>query len=213
MTTTQAYETFLQACQGPGCPLCRAERESELRYLDRFFYELVNDYGARVKLRASLGFCAAHARLSVEGLKGKALGLAILYEDMLRLAGEELEKRGELPRAGGKCPACEHLSETRRWLLSDLSHKIMEPVTAGALEKSAGLCLPHLRHALEHLRAPEKRAALLRLQRQRIDSLRAELQEYIRKNDYRFMAEGFGPEKDSWLRAVGMVAGLPNEEA
>jgi hypothetical protein len=39
--------------------------------------------------------------------------------------------------------------------------------------------------------------------------LRADLQEFIRKNDYRFKNEGSGPEDDAWLRAIEAVAGAP----
>ena len=39
------------------------------------------------------------------------------------------------------------------------------------------------------------------------DAFNAELAEFIRKNDYQFSAEGFGKEGDSWLRAIGMIAG------
>jgi hypothetical protein len=40
-----------------------------------------------------------------------------------------------------------------------------------------------------------------------MEKLRAELGEFIRKNDYRFIHEGFGTERDSWRRAVAMGAG------
>ena len=42
---------------------------------------------------------------------------------------------------------------------------------------------------------------------EKMKKLRAELGEFIRKNDYRFIHEGFGAERDSWRRAVVMGAG------
>jgi hypothetical protein len=40
-----------------------------------------------------------------------------------------------------------------------------------------------------------------------METLRAELGEFIRKNDYRFINEGFGAERDAWRRAVATGAG------
>ena len=34
-----------------------------------------------------------------------------------------------------------------------------------------------------------------------------ELDEFIRKNDYRFMSEGFGSEGDAWIRAIERLSG------
>jgi hypothetical protein len=34
------------------------------------------------------------------------------------------------------------------------------------------------------------------------------LAEFIRKNDYRFRNEAFGEERDSYRRAIEMIAGL-----
>ena len=31
--------------------------------------------------------------------------------------------------------------------------------------------------------------------------------EFIRKNDYRFMSEGFGSEGDAWIRAIECLSG------
>ena len=42
---------------------------------------------------------------------------------------------------------------------------------------------------------------LLELASDRWGKLPDELTEFIRKNDYRFSKEGFGEERDSWLRA------------
>ena len=105
MTTTATYDLFLEACRLDGCPICRVEHDADLRYLDRLFYELVNDYNTRVGLRASLGFCSEHARMAMDEIHGKALGLTIIYDDLLRVALEqsattatfEKTKRNALP--------------------------------------------------------------------------------------------------------------------
>jgi len=81
-----------------------------------------------------------------------------------------------------------------------------------ALAASEGLCFPHLRSALEKIREAAACEQLLLIHRARLETLESELAEFIRKNDYRFKAEGFGKEGDAWLRAVGLIAGSRREK-
>ena len=78
-----------------------------------------------------------------------------------------------------------------------------------ALQASEGLCLPHLRLALEKLKSIDVSAveALLSIHREKLAGLRTELAEFIRKNDYQAIQEGFGAEGDAWLRAIAMIVG------
>ena len=89
-------------------------------------------------------------------------------------------------------------------VLSELSKYITDAPILAAFESSQGLCFGHLRQVLEHIRSSEKRNALLAIQCDIMQQLRGELAEFIRKNDYRFAGEEFGPEKDAWKRAVKM---------
>jgi hypothetical protein len=89
-------------------------------------------------------------------------------------------------------------------VLSELSKHITDAPFLASFKDSQGLCLGHLRQALEQIRSSEKRNALLTIQCDIMQVLRGELAEFIRKNDYRFAGEGFGPERDSWKRAVKM---------
>jgi hypothetical protein len=43
--------------------------------------------------------------------------------------------------------------------------------------------------------------------RARLESMQAQLAEFIRKNDYRFHGESIGAERDAWQRAVRKVVG------
>jgi hypothetical protein len=204
MTTTATYDIFLEACRLEGCPICRVEHDADLRYLDRLFYALVNDYNTRVILRASLGFCSEHARMAMDEIHGKTLGLTIIYDDLLRVALEQINANGTIQKTEKKCPACENRDEMTGRVLMELSKHITEAPLLAAFKDSQGLCFGHLRQVLEHMRSSEKRNALLNIQRDIIQALRGELAEYIRKNDYRFAGEGFGSEKDAWKRAVRM---------
>jgi hypothetical protein len=232
-----AYK-LLDACREPGCPVCRLEQQSVERYLDNQFYENVNSPEWRDQLRASLGFCHEHAWLAVNKRLGDALGFTIIYHDIVNSLLNQLKDDGtsapaqrrisllrQLPEAAQKmiekmlnafsprkrCPACERRDETTRMSLSALLEELKTPEMVDALQGSEGLCLPHLRLALEQVRDVSTFETLFSVHREKLESLSAQLAEFIRKNDYQSIAEGFGKERDAWLRAIGMVVGRRRE--
>lgn len=207
MPPSAMYNALVEACDQPGCPICRVEHDAALRYISTLFYEQVNDFNMRERLRGSLGFCRQHAHMTVEELQGNALGIALIYQDMLKVAMHHLNDRQGSPAPVRKCPACEQRDLTMMRTLSELSKNIQDEGIIAALKKSEGLCLFHLRHILKHMRMPEKRGIIISVQREIMSRLRSDLGEFIRKNDYRFSKETFGPERDSWKRAVSMVSG------
>ena len=230
-----AAHKLLEACREQGCPVCRIEQGSVERYIDNHFYENVNSPRWRDKLRASLGFCHEHAWLAVNQRLGDALGFSIIYRDVVNHTLNELEGSGtsaSAPRGLGSllrqvpeqtrsmietiraalsprkhCPACEHRDETTRATLSILLEELKATELREALQASDGLCFAHLRQALEQVRDSSVLEFLLVLHRDKLETLRAELDEFIRKNDYQLIEAGFGVERDAWLRAIAMVAG------
>ena len=226
---------LLEACRESGCPVCRLEQRSVERYLDSQFYENVNSPKWRDRLRASLGFCREHAGLAIDKRLGDALGFSIIYRDVINsILNQWNEGRmptrtprgwrsllGQVPEQvramiekmlyavtpRKHCPVCEHRDEITRNTLQVLVDELRTPVMVNALQSSEGLCLPHLRLALGHVRDLPVCEALLTIQRSKLEALKSELDEFIRKNDYQFAGEGFGKEGDAWLRAIGMVVG------
>jgi hypothetical protein len=75
------------------------------------------------------------------------------------------------------------------------------------LRASAGLCLPHLCHAMTIGRDHPNLPVLLSVQADRWSGLVGELAEFIRKNDYRFATEPMGREGSSWQRVLDAIAG------
>jgi len=229
-----AYK-LLQACQAQGCPVCRVEQQSVQRYLDNQFYEHVNSPKWRGRLRASLGFCHEHAWLAVNERLGDALGFTIIYHDIVNhLLNQISVEDGPAPRSTARtsflrqipeqarnliektliasrprkpCPACEHRDEITGMILSALTDGLETPEMTDALRSSAGLCLPHLRLTLQQIKDASVAEKLLTIQREKLESLRSELAEFIRKNDYQLIEQGFGKEGDAWLRAMSMVVG------
>jgi hypothetical protein len=223
---------LLEACREPGCPVCRLEQQGVERYLDNQFYENVNSPAWRDHLRASRGFCHEHVWLAVNQRLGDALGFSIIYHDiansLLRALNEDASparasRRGAslreqverllvvlTPRK--RCPVCEHREEVTRNILSALADDLRTTEITDALQASEGICLPHLRQALGYVNEASVYETLLRIHRAKLENLRNELAEFIRKNDYQAIKEGFGSEGDAWLRAIALVAGSRKEK-
>jgi hypothetical protein len=235
---TSPTESFAQeliaACHEPGCPVCRVLAKRVRNYLDKLFYEHVNDLKLREELRLGRGFCRTHAWMALEMGVGDALGVAIIYHDVLTnvlrlwpsgvgVSGgggmlERLRRGGSGLRGAarnlavalrpqGPCPACQQEADQLDLAVAVLMEAATRPELAAALEGSAGLCLPHFGKALGGAQTEAQAAELLRLEEAKLAALDAELAELIRKNDYRFRDEAIGAEGDSWKRAVRMVVG------
>ena len=233
MPSSTAYD-LLQACHKPGCPVCRVEQGAVERYIGNLFYESVNDIQIRERLRSSLGFCREHARLTVDHSLGNALGVAIIYQDVINNILKQLKSDAETPRTRRwstllqrvpeqigetvqrvlyaltpqkHCVACQQRDRTLHLISLSLMESLQEPEMQEALRTSDGLCVPHLKKAFEAVIDPGVCDVLLSIHHEKLESLRAELAEFIRKNDYRFKEEGIGAEGDSWRRAIGRLTG------
>lgn len=226
---------LLEACRESGCPVCRLEQQGVERYLDNQFYENVNSPAWRDKLRASHGFCHEHAWLGVNKRLGDALGYSIIYHDIANSVLKHMNetqdsvpaprRRTSLPRSfpeslrsliektlavltpRKRCPACEHRDQITRDILSALVEELHTQEMLGAIRASEGLCLPHLKLTLGSVKDGSTYESILAIHRVKLEDLKNELSEFIRKNDYQAIKEGFGKEGDAWLRAIGMIVG------
>lgn len=229
------YFELLEACQQPNCPICRLVDRATLHYLEMVFYEHVNDISLRAQLRDSLGLCRQHAWQAVQGSVADPLGVAIIYHDVFTNVLRRLPKNG--PEAVNRegllarlepaarrlqdavrkavqaltpsqpCPACQQQAIADEMYLNGVRKYLDDERLQQVLRASDGLCLPHLRGALE--RAPDEAgfSLLLAAHRQRWAALDAELEEIIRKADYRFSGERSGSEADAWRRAIAAAVG------
>jgi hypothetical protein len=106
------------------------------------------------------------------------------------------------------CPVCAyettyagHYAETL------LRQATTGSATLAAYEASAGLCLPHFGDVLSRAAPGPAPAQLVAAQRAIWSRLNDELEEFLRKSDYRFQKEPFGAERDSWQRAISSLSG------
>ncbi len=172
-------DELIAACQQPGCPLCRLVQAGVRHYLQSLFYESVNDIGLRQQLRRSLGFCHEHARISLEPGVGDALGVSIIYHDILtnllrrlpeqgrpaaheakffsrlrtkRPMGATLQGLLELLAPKAACPACDQREKLARIFCPALGRNLADEPLAQALQAGDGLCLPHLQRVASEVK-------------------------------------------------------------
>ena len=192
------------------CPLCTLTTRSVERQVRAFFAEFINDPAARIRFRQSRGFCAHHTPLLAE--LGDALAVAILYADLAERTQErwQAERGRRFPfgrQTGGHsallapCPACAAESDAERRYTQALAAGLERAEVWSSVESGSGLCVAHA----EAVMATAKPAAATRLRElelRRLALLQTELEELIRKNDYRFRGETWGAERDAWQRAL-----------
>ncbi len=212
-----------------GCPLCRLSQKAEHAFIASLSYERVLDLKTRDALKASRGLCAHHTRVW-QRLQGSALGLAIVYRvsllDLLRDTEPNVSpsralfrRKGRGPDAAetlepsGPCPACEIARGAVERFGGLLAKDIEDPEVQKLLRSAGGLCLPHLRDTLRLRGAGRHAGTLIRVHREAWGQLLGELEEFIRKNDYRFTHERMTPEEEtSWSRALDVLVGLEGRQ-
>lgn len=216
--SSRAYHLY-EAFSEPGCPVCRLTLESVHHYLDSLIYEYVNKPATHEAVRAARGFCPVHAWHVQDEINASALGIAVLYEGVVR---HLLDDMGTVSADGGRrqvsqaesalqprgpCPACEHQARVEEHLLRNLLSHLDQAAFAEGFRGSAGLCLPHLRQLLAQKGSAERKAHLLAIQQDIWRTLQAQLAEFVRKHDYRFASEGMGEEGSSPRRSIEALAG------
>lgn len=217
------YHALLEALQAGGCAICRLARRASDSYLHAVIYEGVTDVKLREALREARGLCYRHAWRLAE-TRGAVLGIAIVYRDVINTLTKALEAR---PGAGAglrllgrgqsslasalapstSCPACVLEEDAQHRTASTLLRHLGDNAIATAYLGAGGLCLPHFLVVLGHA-GPGAADTLAEWQGQAWRRLRDELDELIRKHDYRYAHEIITPaEAVAWQRAVAAAIG------
>lgn len=234
MDKTHTYHELIRFCAAPGCPICRFVAGSVQGYLKSLFYENVNDPETRLELRHTRGFCYDHAWLLLDGEVGDALGMAIIYHDVLNFTIKEMSQadqdfrarknwrarlKGVLSAWGAHgilatalrphrpCPVCAERDTTTHLTVEVFTSALTDETFCQAFRTSAGLCLPHLAMTFERVGNARGYENLVDISQVQMNNLRQELAEFIRKNDYRFRDEKIGAEGTAWRRVIGMIVG------
>jgi hypothetical protein len=226
MTQTPAfYFDILEILALGRCPVCEILRRKSMKYIDHALYALVVEPQTQNRFAQAGGYCRRHGEMLFRIPWGSALGIAILHRRLIEDVSDELRK-ADRRNVGGErkpwqkhlqpeCPACVVEREAEEGALAAIldSLKAKDERMSKAINEGTGLCLHHLDAALSA--ADPGTIDILRSHGLRTaDSLHAELDEFIRKSDYRNSDESMGAEGDSWIRAVSWVTGaVPEKEA
>lgn len=232
-----SYFDLRDALAQPGCPVCSLAERNSFRFLDALLYERVNDVGTREGLRKSLGFCNWHAWKCLE-VPNAPLGLGIIHNDLLEQILERLDRiqhsfplpipfirklwgkrkaKDAVPRLrpSHSCPACQSVRFFEEMYLGILLDFMGEEDFERGFPRSSGICFPHLIIAIEKHPGHRNLGLLIQRQMKKWESLKAEVEEFIRKHDYKYIHEPRGAESDSWKRALEMLVGkrevFPNQ--
>jgi len=211
-----------------GCPVCRIALQNVQRLIESTNYDALGDPGIRAELTEATGYCTVHAQQWLAN--AFVLGTATLYRDVIvrtlrelrglkgrrQIGGRLMSALGgtrghsELAEVGAPrrlCPACELLQGSESALIRTLVDHLRSEEVRSAYDATEGLCLPHLRRALE---ASTDAAVYQGLRDRAIrteETLLGHLNEIVRKHDYRNRQEPSGEEKGAAVRAVIHVAG------
>jgi hypothetical protein len=203
-----SYYNLLEQLKDRACPVCEQARKSVQSFLDTYLYEGVNDDTNWNRLSAAGGWCARHAGQMEAFSDG--LAVALFYRHEIRKRIQELGAKKEGGWFSKKelkppCPACVTQAEIEASQAHLLARAFEEPEFKAALEAHPGLCLPHAEAVLRQLKgAPAE--AFKALSATQLEALCAELDEIVKKSDYRNL-EKMGSEGDSWRRALARVYG------
>lgn len=228
METTFGFFDLVESFSKPGCAVCNLLLADVHRLLDSILYEYVTDPQIQAHFRASRGLCEAHGWQFVK--LGNALGVAMLYDaaldDVLRVLTQSSPIGQDLPglfqflfpqnpnaalssalEPTKPCIACQMQDESEVRYVRVLSEQLDDERLLNVYRTSDGLCLRHFSHTLRQTQHPERSKLLMAAQVEIWGRLKAQLEEFIRKSDFRYAGEAMGAEGTSWQRAVARLGG------
>jgi hypothetical protein len=211
------------AYAAPDCPICSLSARSERRYIDITLYEHVTDVKWRAEVRAARGFCTLHTE-RVLSIGRSSLGASLVAADILKTlrpllsahsaSGAVGRLRAALRSGSGllaalrpqqPCPLCAYLQDLGNVYVAALLANLETDDGRERYQQSAGLCVPHLLVAAQ--RGGVGLPVLLNHQARVWERLETELEEFARKQDYRYRDEEVGAEADAWQRAWRLLSG------
>ena len=166
-----------------------------------------------------MGFCNRHAWQLHR--MGDPLGQSIVYQDLLRSALGMLDKVGGLSESlktlarcastrktrEGDCLMCMHEEETDERYASAFVRHFAEPDLNRHYRDSFGLCLQHLAKVIRKCGNEPIAKEIIEIESTKVAHLLGEVEEFMRKQDYRFSDEQPGKEQDAWIRAIEKIVG------
>ena len=234
--TSHEAAALRAACAREGCPVCIVVLESMERAMESWSYEGFTDAEHREELIRARGFCPLHTWQLAQRNNTFQLAV-IYREALTDMVAELDHGAGEqrLARAPGwiagvkrklrkeslspsptettllytSCPFCRSRANSEQRLIQTLVRLLASEEAHTLLDQSPGLCRLHFLFACEYAKARVPRALqpLIEGQRANLQKTLDDVQELLRKHDYRFSEEPHGEEMTSWRRAAQLCAG------
>lgn len=202
------YTELIEAFKLEGCPICRRIESSVRKYIESTLYENITDQPTVKNIRNAYGFCQAHSQMLI--IIGDALGSAIIYKGvLLELLNDLYHENMDNFIRKKKCPVCVAAEQEIQNEVNLFYHFYEEDEFSFEFHKSNGLCIQHFLVVLNKFDNEILKGKLIKFHIEKIKSLIGNLDELIRKHDYRFSGEKIFPEESkSWLNAIKFMNGL-----
>jgi hypothetical protein len=195
------HTTFYEIWDALGeiaCPICFLRQKGIRKYMDDTFYENVNDPGLRARLHESLGFCDEALELALEAKQ--PLGMSIIYAALAKDVAKRIDNNENLAPARA-CPMAERAADIEERYLSEFALRYQATDLQERHAASFGFCIAHLGRVVTLFPKRELRWQFLTTEAQKFRAFAAELNLFVKKNDYR-NKEPFGAEANAWMRAA-----------
>lgn len=234
--TSHEAAALRAACGREGCPVCTVVLENMERAMDSWSYEGFTDAEQREELIRARGFCPLHTWQLAQRNNTFQLAvvyrevLTDVVAELGRGAGEQRLTRApgwlasirrklrgaslspspdEAALLSTPCPFCRARANSEQRLVQMLVQLLAGEEAQTLPPQATGLCRLHFLFACEYARERVPRALQPLIDRQRasLQQTLDEVQELLRKHDYRFSEEARGEEMTSWRRAAQLCAG------
>lgn len=211
---------------GP-CAICIAVHASERKSIHAFLYEGMMSPAVRQEFIGKGGFCRRHfwmaEQIEEDSWQAGGIGLAILCEDLLRLAGNIIEENAEAApkkrrlvrrRAeaatitlGVPCIFCEENTTREAYLIEIFEELIGEPEFQ-RIFTDRPLCVTHSQIALATWKNVDNRLLLRKALHSHLQCLTTQMREFIDKHDHQRRNELRHAERNILQYAIDALVGL-----
>jgi len=209
------------------CLVCSNLTHCERQAILSFLGEGMMSPRSRSAFLKGNGFCARHFWMA-KGIEenewpARALGAAILCENLVTIAIEKLPSTKDLSRrpalgpfrhkptvnvrrGGWGCVFCQEWDKREESLIEILQYLKHKPAWSEKIARSP-LCVRHGLMALQVWKNPSDKLQLREELGEQLRQLQADLKEFIRKRDWNYRNELVGREQDAVFRAIQFLIG------
>ena len=202
---------------GGTCPICGAQSQALLDFFVEAQYALATAEDAQRAFAQERGFCRVHTWQfqPMTSQQGLSAGLGPLIETALgelrRITGMPREASAArieaLLSSSEGCAACRAQQEAGNAALAQFQEQIVTSDGRQRYERSAGLCLPHLRAVLAAQLPQEATSYLLRQQARRLEEISEDMRSYVLKRAALRRGLTHSEEEGAWRRALVQLVG------